>query len=79
MAGEDSHPDSPPDHDDMPDAAPSTRDDERSDIAQAVAARSDAVERGDGGDEPDPLTAPGDYSGNAGTGGEVKNQDLDAQ
>ena len=66
--------------DPTPDTPPSARDDDaRSDIEQAVAARSDAVERGEGGPEPETMTAPGDYSGNAGTGGEVKNQDVDAQ
>ena len=57
----------------------SRADDTRSDIEQAVEARSDAVARGEGGVEPDSLTAPGDHTGNAGTGGEVKNQDRDAQ
>ena len=64
------------DTDRNPDDAP---EDGRSDIEQVVQARSDAVERGEGGDEPDPMTAPGDYTGQAGTGGEVKNQDRDAQ
>lgn len=54
-------------------------DDTRSDLEQAVAARADAVARGEGGSETGPLAATGDYSGNAGTGGEVKNQDVDAQ
>jgi hypothetical protein len=54
-------------------------DDPRPDIQQAVEARSDALARGEGGPEPDPMTAPGDYTGNAATGGEVKNQDDDAQ
>ena len=62
-----------------PDSPPETRDDPRSDIEQAVEARSDAVARGEGGPEPETFTAPGDHSGNAGTGGEVKNQDRDAQ
>lgn len=53
--------------------------DERSDLEQAVAARSDAVDRGEGGPEPEPMTATGDYDGTAGSGGEVKNQDLTAQ
>lgn len=60
------------------DASPE-RKDERSDIQQAVEARKDAVERGEGGPEPDSMTAPGLFSGNAGTGGETKNQDDDAQ
>ena len=54
-------------------------DDPRSDIKQAVEARSDAVARGEGCEEPETMTAPGEYSGNAGTGGVVKNQDDDAQ
>ncbi len=53
--------------------------DARTDIEQAVKARSDALDRGEGGPEPDAMTSPGNYTGNAGTGGEVKNQDLDAQ
>lgn len=75
----DPHPDSlPEDTDTTPDSPPATQDDDaRSDIEQAVEARSDAVARGEGG--PEPLTATGDFSGNAGTGGEVKNQDRDAQ
>jgi len=59
--------------------APPEREDERSDIQQAVEARKDAVERGEGGSEPDSMIAPGLFSGNAGTGGETKNQDADAQ
>lgn len=58
---------------------PDPRSDPRPDIEQAVQARSDALKRGEGGPEPDAMTAPGDYTGNAGTGGEVKNQDVDAQ
>lgn len=53
--------------------------DQRSDLEQAVAARSDAVARGEGGTEPDTMTAPGMTDGVGGTGGEVRNQDLDAQ
>lgn len=78
----DPHPDSLPEEapDSNPDSPPMTRDDDgRSDIEQAVEARADAVARGEGGEEPETMTAPGDYSGNAGTGGEVKNQDVDAQ
>lgn len=55
------------------------RDDPRPDIQQAVEARADALARGEGGPEPATMTDPGEYSGNAGTGGEVKNQDDDAQ
>ena len=76
-----SNPDSLPGEapDSNPDSLPETREDPRSDIEQAVEARSDAVARGEGGEEPGPMTDSGDYSGNAGTGGEVKNQDVDAQ
>lgn len=59
-----------------PEAAPQ---DDRSDIEQAVQARSDAADRGEGGTEPDPMTSTGDHTGSAGTGGEVKNQNDDAQ
>lgn len=63
-----------------PNATPEERDsDARSDTEQAVAARSDAVERGEGGPEPDPMTRPGEYSGVSGDGGEVKNQGLTQQ
>lgn len=55
------------------------REDPRPDIQQAVEARSDALARGEGGPEPDPMTDAGSYTGNAGTGGVVKNQDDDAQ
>jgi hypothetical protein len=55
------------------------RTDERSDLEQAVKARSDAVDRGEGGPEPAPMTDTGRFDGNSGTGGEVKNQDLTAQ
>ncbi len=51
------------------------RDDERPDIQQAVEARSDAVERGEGGSESAMFTDTGEFDGNSGTGGEVKNQD----
>lgn len=65
----------------MPDStAPLADDDDpRSDLEQAVQARADAVARGEGGADDGPLAATGDFSGNAGTGGEVKNQDMDAQ
>jgi hypothetical protein len=55
------------------------RGDERSDIEQVVAARSDAVARGEGGVEPGPMTSPGDYSGVSGDGGEVKDQGITQQ
>ena len=63
-----------------PNSSPEQRDDDaRSDIEQAVQSRSDAVERSEGGPEPEPMTKTGDYSGVSGDGGEVKNQDLTAQ
>ena len=63
-----------------PNAAPEQRDDDaRSDIEQAVSSRSDAVERGEGGPEPEPMTKSGDFSGVSGDGGEVKNQGLTQQ
>ncbi|GAA0674003.1 hypothetical protein FHT00_001451 [Sphingomonas insulae] len=66
--------------DDAPDAAPdAVRDDERPDIQQAVEARADAVARGEGGSEPVRFTDTGEFDGNSGTGGEVKNQDLTQQ
>lgn len=58
---------------------PTDRDDDRSDLQQMVDARKDAVERGEGGHEPDAFTSPGEFDGVAGTGGVVKNQDDDAQ
>jgi len=63
-----------------PETLPEDReDDTRSDIEQAVASRSDAVERGDGGDEPETFTDSGMADGVGGTGGLTKNQDSDAQ
>ena len=59
--------------------SPGHDDDPRPDIVQAVEARADAVARGEGGSEPDTFTATGDHSGNRGTGGEVRNQDMDQQ
>ena len=53
--------------------------DSRSDLQQMVEARKDAVERGEGGDEPDAFTSSGVADGVGGTGGVVKNQDDDAQ
>ena len=58
---------------------PTDRDDDRSDLEQMVDARKDAVERGEGGKEPDAFTSPGDFDGVGGTGGVVNNQDDDAQ
>jgi hypothetical protein len=63
-----------------PETLPEERDeDTRSDIEQAVESRSDAVERGEGGDEPETFTDSGLHDGVGGTGGVVKNQDNDAQ
>ena len=67
------------DNDTAPAGNPDARDDERSDIEQAVEARADAVARGEGGKEPSRFTDPGAFDGNSGTGGEVKNQDLTQQ
>lgn len=50
-------------------------DDPRPDIQQAVEARSDAVARGEGGEQPGMFTDTGEFDGNSGTGGEVKNSD----
>lgn len=62
-----------------PDDMPQIREDERPDIEQVVQSRSDAVARGEGGPEPDPMLKSGDFSGVSGDGGEVKNQDLTQQ
>ncbi|MBM6574991.1 hypothetical protein KCP91_01290 [Microvirga sp. SRT01] len=63
-----------------PNTPPERRDDDaRSDIEQAVESRSDAVERGEGGPEPETLTSAGEFSGVSGDGGVVKNQDLTQQ
>lgn len=58
---------------------PGHEDDPRSDIEQAVAARSDAVARGEGGEEPVTFTSTGEHDGVGGTGGVTRNQDMDAQ
>jgi hypothetical protein len=58
---------------------PAAGEDDRSDLQQMVDARKDAVERGEGGKEPDAFTSPGEFDGVGGTGGVVKNQDDDAQ
>lgn len=47
------------------------RDDDRSDIQQAVEARGDALARGEGGPSPE------DQGGEGGADGVVKNQDRD--
>ena len=56
-----------------------TEHDDRSDLQQEVEARKDAVERSEGGKEPDAFTSPGMPDGVGGTGGETKNQGDDAQ
>jgi len=53
------------------DAGASSDADDRSDIEQAVEARSDALKRGEGGPEPDA------QMGEGGADGVVKNQDCD--
>jgi len=53
--------------------------DTRSDLEQAVDARSDAVARGEGGAPADDLDDAGRHDGAAGTGGVTRNQDLDQQ
>ena len=58
---------------------PQAQGDDRSDLQQMVEARKDAVERGEGGDEPDSFTSTGIPDGVGGTGGVTKNQDDDAQ
>ena len=76
----DPHPDSLLEEDATPDSPPAAReDDARSDIEQAVEARSDAVERGEGGPESSLLTDTGQHDGVGGTGGVVRNQDVDQQ
>ena len=67
------------DRDPHPDSAPQADNDTRSDIEQAVEAREDAVERGEGGEQIDAFTSPGMADGVGGTGGVVKNQEADAQ
>jgi hypothetical protein len=64
-----------------PEARPTGDDraDPRPDIQQVVESRADAVARGEGGSEPDPMLKSGDYSGVSGDGGEVKHQDLTQQ
>jgi hypothetical protein len=81
MSASDPHPDSLPDEapDSNPDNPAAERADPRSDLEQAVEARADAVARGEGGPEPSGMTDTGEYDGTAGSGGVVKNQDLDAQ
>ena len=71
----------PPEHAGTDSNTPPERRDEdaRSDIEQAVASRSDAVERGEGGPEPEMFTDLGMTDGVSGTGGETRNQDLDQQ
>ncbi len=69
-----------PHKDTDPETLPEDSDeDSRSDLEQMVASRSDAVDRGDGGDEPETFTDTGMPDGVGGTGGVTKNQDSDAQ
>ncbi|HEX8384342.1 MAG TPA: hypothetical protein VF592_13335 [Sphingomonas sp.] len=79
MTDTERNPDNLPDADPHPDSIAGTDRDDRSDIEQIVRSRSDAVDRGEGGVEPGPMTSPGDYSGVSGDGGVVKNQDLTQQ
>ncbi|MES2055700.1 MAG: hypothetical protein V4564_07180 [Pseudomonadota bacterium] len=58
---------------------PDNDNDARSDLEQIVEARKDAVERGEGGPEPDTFTSAGSPDGVGGTGGVTKNQGDDAQ
>ena len=67
------------DRDPHPDSLPDNDNEKRTDIEQIVEAREDAVERGEGGDEPDSFTSAGLPDGVGGTGGITKNQDDDAQ
>lgn len=53
--------------------------DDRSDLQKMVEARKDAVEDGEGGDEPENFTSTGMPDGVGGTGGVTKNQEDDAQ
>lgn len=71
--------DLPENHPGTPGAPQAQDDDARSDIEQAVSARADAVERGEGGPEPETFTETGLHDGVGGTGGEVKNQGLAQQ
>ena len=51
------------------------REDDRSDLQQAVEARSDAVKRGEGGNGHSPLEDAGADGGTGGTG-DTRNQDV---
>jgi hypothetical protein len=62
-----------------PASTPQPPSDARSDIQQVVEARRDAVERGEGGPEPETFTSPGLSSGEGGAAGVVRNQDVGAQ
>ncbi|URW76261.1 hypothetical protein M9980_03270 [Sphingomonas donggukensis] len=61
-----------------PDRRQSNPDDDRSDIEQAVDARRDALERGEGGNGDGPLEPTGIPDGIGGTAGVTKNQGDDA-
>ena len=67
------------DRDPHPDSLPDNDNEKRTDVEQIVEAREDAVQRGEGGDEPDSFTSAGLPDGVGGTGGITKNQDDDAQ
>ena len=67
------------DRDPHPDSVPDNNNDVRGDIERIVETREDAVERGEGGEEPDSFTSAGMPDGVDGTGGVTKNQDDDAQ
>jgi hypothetical protein len=70
----------PPDIDvPSPATTPAAPSDARSDIQQVVEARRDAVERGEGGPEPETFTSPGLSAGEGGAAGVVRNQGDDAQ
>ncbi|MGI4733350.1 MAG: hypothetical protein ACRYFW_16640 [Janthinobacterium lividum] len=81
MSDTDTGPDIDTDIDSIPEKGPGIigHEDPRPDIVQAVQARSDAVSRGEGGDEPDPFTSSGVEDGVGGTGGEVKRDTNDQQ
>jgi hypothetical protein len=62
----------------QPDPSLDDMEDTRSDLEQAVEARADAVERGEGGGE-SPLEPTVSVDSAGGAGGEVKNQGADGQ
>jgi len=60
---------------DSPVSSPDNDNDPRSDLEQVVEARKDAVERSEGGREPESFASTGLPDGVGGTGGVTKNQD----